>query len=224
MSASSSGADVLADLGHLLSKAARPTSRALLEDEISKRKRDSAASRVPQPQAPIAPPTPLRREIVEPSAPTFGSISKYAWDQGNKFVKVYLTLVGIEALPDAAVVCDIQPTALRFEVCGLPPPNPNMRLAVTLYSAVDPAKSSWVRKSDGMVLIKLRKAAEGDEWETLDDSAVQKAKRKAEEMANNKGKSTAELLSQMYANADEEGKASLAAAWEAGRSKREGRA
>ena len=33
----------------------------------------------------------------------------------------------------------------------------------------------------------------------------------------------AELLSKMYAEADEEGKASLAQAWEAGRAKREGR-
>ena len=48
------------------------------------------------------------------------------------------------------------------------------------------------------------------------------AKRKEEKLAANKGKSTQELLAEMYADADEDGKASLAAAWEAGRSKREG--
>ena len=37
------------------------------------------------------------------------------------------------------------------------------------------------------------------------------------------GKSTAELLKQMYAEADEDGKASLSKAWEEGREKREGK-
>jgi hypothetical protein len=52
---------------------------------------------------------------------------------------------------------------------------------------------------------------------------VNRARKKAQDVENNKGKSTAELLSQMYADADEDGKASLASAWEAGRAKREGR-
>ena len=37
------------------------------------------------------------------------------------------------------------------------------------------------------------------------------------------GKSTAELLQQMYAEADEDGKAALSKAWEDGREKRESR-
>ena len=36
------------------------------------------------------------------------------------------------------------------------------------------------------------------------------------------GKSTAELLQQMYAEADEDGKLALSKAWEDGREKREG--
>ena len=76
---------------------------------------------------------------------------------------------------------------------------------------------------DSMVLLKLRKAEEGEEWGSLDDGAKLAAKRKEEKLAANKGKSTQELLAEMYADADEDGKASLAAAWEAGRSKREGK-
>lgn len=40
-------------------------------------------------------------------------------------------------------------------------------------------------------------------------------------MAQSKGKSAAQLLSEMYRDADDEGKAKLEQAWEAGRSKRE---
>ena len=75
-----------------------------------------------------------------------------------------------------------------------------------------------------VVHTKLRKADENDaEWGSLDDSAIQKARRKAQEVEQNKDKSTSELLSKMYAEADEEGKRSLEEAWEAGRAKREGR-
>lgn len=214
-SASSSASDaVLTDLQSLLTKATRATSRALLEGELKKRRATTPVA---------APAKPLRVERVEPAGLVFGSISKYAWDQSKKFVKIYVTLAGIDSVPDSQVVCDVQPGALRFEVQGLPPPSANMRLAVTLHSAVDPAQSSWARKADSMLLIKLRKAAEGEEWGSVDESAVQKAKKKAQDLEQNKGKSTAELLSNMYAEADEEGKASLAAAWESGRSKREGR-
>ena len=44
-----------------------------------------------------------------------------------------------------------------------------------------------------------------------------------EKVKANEGKSTAQLLSEMYADADEEGKESLAKAFEEGRAKREAR-
>ena len=204
--------EVLADLKSLLSQAKRPTSRALLEGAIAKQHAAAAAS------------APLARQLVAP-APAFSLISRYAWDQSKKFVKVYVTIPGVEEVPDERVRFDVaNGTSLTLEVLGLPPPAapPNARLSLrALHSPVLAEQCSWTRKADSMVLVKLRKAVDGDEWGSLDDSAVQQAKKKAKDLEDNKGKSTAELLGQMYANADEEGKASLTAAWEAGRSKRE---
>ena len=100
----------------------------------------------------------------------------------------------------------------------------NVRLAIAaLYSGVDATQCSWVRKADSMVLLKLRKAVEDVEWESLDDSTKAAAKKKEEKLRTNKEKSTRELLSEMYANADEAGKESLAKAWDSGRGKREGK-
>ena len=227
---------VVADLEALLPFA--PRTRKLLEEELARRRAvldasaassssSTAAAAAPAPAA-APPPKPLSTEKVAASAAVaFGSISRYAWDQTKKFVKVYVTLPGVEDVPDDKIHLDVQPTSLKFEVCGLPKGTANMRLLVpTLHGEVDASQGTWARKADSMVLIKLRKAAEGDaaEWGSLDDSAVLKAKREAAEAEQNKGKSTGELLSKMYANADEEGKKSLEEAWEAGRSKREGRA
>ena len=227
---------IVADLRRLHGMAKRENTRDLLEKEISTReaKRQNEENKAlrmkstaPPPVATPPPPPPvLKRETVEASAPVFSKISKYAWDQGKKFVKVYVTLKGIEGVPDDQIVFDAQATSLCFEVKGLPPPGAvNQRLSCTLHSEVDPAGCSWARKADSMVLLKLRKAVEGGpDWGSLDDSAVKAAAKKAQDLENNKGKSTQELLSKMYADADDEGKASLAAAWESGRAKREGRA
>ena len=220
MAGGSADGPVLEDLQNLLSKATRATSRELLEREVDRLRQPAP----PPPPPGSEPPKPLRKERAESSGPVFGSISKYAWDQAKKFVKLYVTVAGIENVPDGQVTFDVQKTSLRFEVTGLPPPHANLRLAVgALFSAVDPAQCSWVRKADSMILIKLRKLEEGEEWGSVDDSERIKKKKKDQELQENKGKSTQELLSKMYAEADEAGKASLAAAWEAGREKREGR-
>ena len=191
----------------------------------------SAAPPAPPPLPPTPTPTPTPLSVAPVAAasggPLFSTISRYAFDQSKKFVKVYVTLPGVETVPDERVALHVGAggSSFSFEVLGLPPPAapPNARLAIkVLHSAVDPAACTWVRKADSMVLLKLRKAEEGEEWGSLDDGAKLAAKRKEEKLAANKGKSTQELLAEMYADADEDGKASLAAAWEAGRSKREG--
>lgn len=211
---------VLADIERLLPHAHRPTSRALLEGLRRKQQQPAGAPPVPKPLA--------REPAPAPSGPSYKPIAKYAFDQSAKFVKVYITLPGIEGVPDERIRLDVQGGGgLIFEVLGLPavsPLAPNARLTVhSLHSRVDPANSSWTRKADSMLLLKLRKEAEGEEWGSLDDSARLKARKKEQDLQENKGKSTQELLSKMYAEADEEGKVSLSQAWEAGRAKREAR-
>jgi calcyclin binding protein len=216
-------ADVIADLQRLLPEAGRESTRLLLQAELSRQQ----SSLPPRPSSSAAPPLPVSREVVQSTEVAYSKISRYAWDQSKKFVKVYVTLPGVEKVPDENISLQVQDgTALTFQVLGLPPPAapPNARLAChRLYGMVDESQCTWVRKADSMVLLKLRKATEDEEWGSLDDSARVAAKRKEDKLEANKGKSTQQLLSEMYADADEDGKASLAAAWEAGRSKREGR-
>ena len=217
-------ATIIADLEGLLPLAKRSNSITLLQGEIA-RQRSLAETATAGKAPPAVAPVPLKTEKAEvPAGPVFGIISKYAWDQSNKFVKVYVTIPGIEEATDDNITLECTATSLRFEVQGLPKPPTALRLSVAvLHSAVDEKQVSWARKSDSMILIKLRKASEGEEWESLDDGAIKKARKKEADLEANKGKSTQELLAKMYDEADEDGKASLAAAWEAGRAKREGR-
>ena len=220
-------ASVYADVSRLLeSHATRATSRELLETLLKQHQKTAAAPTKPA-AAPTPPPVPLSSQPAMAAVEIpFKPIAKYVLDQSAKFVKVYITLPGIESVTDEHIRLDVHGGgALTFEVTGLPASStlaPNARLAVhALHSLVDPANSSWARKADSVVLLKMRKEADGEEWGSLDDSAHLKAKRREQELAENKGKSTQELLSKMYADADEAGKASLAQAWETGRAKRE---
>ena len=186
---------VTAEIERLLPIAHRATSRALLEDLLKRHQ--------PRPTAPAAPapppqlPTPISCGSAAPvsSGPPFKPIAKYMFDQSGKFVKVYITLPGVDDVPNERIKLDVHGGgALTFEVLGLPqssPLAPNARLAVhALHSLVDPAHSSWVRKADSTVLLKLRKETEGEEWGSLDDAARVKAKRKEHDLEQNKGKST----------------------------------
>lgn len=73
------------------------------------------------------------------------------------------------------------------------------------------------------MLVKLCKASAGTEWGSVDDSARRDQERKQDKAASNQGKSTAQLLSELYGDADEEAKKKLEEAWEKGREKREAR-
>ena len=217
---------VVADIDRLLGHAKRATSRAVLE-QLRELHRAPATTSAPAPPPP--PPLLAREAAPPPSSVRFKSISKYMFDQSAKFAKVYVTVPGIEHVPDDAIRLDVHGgNSLTFEVGSLPAGSslaPAAQLCVrTLHSTVEPSGCSWVRKADSMILLKLRKASDADEWGSLDDSAKARARAKEQELERNKGKSTQELLSKMYAEADEEGKASLAKAYETGRAKREGRA
>lgn len=71
------------------------------------------------------------------------------------------------------------------------------------------------------ILIKLAKKVPDAEWGSVDDSKKKAEARKAEQAKHNEGKSTAQLLSEMYRDADDTTKKKLEEAWEKGRTKRE---
>ena len=239
---------IIADIDALLPHATRDNSRTLLRAERDRlvAAADAAAAAAAAAEAaaaaaaaapsslPLPPPPPPPAPIAVAKADPilrFRAISRYAWDQSAKFVKIYVTLPGSGAVPDDRITLAVEPAgggnfSLRLDVLGLAEPGaaPNARLAIsTLCGAVNPSQCSWLRKPNDVLLLKLRKPSGAAEWSSLDDSGPKSARRRDQDLESNKGKSTQELLAKMYAEADEAGKASLSKAWEEGRSKREAR-
>jgi len=194
------GMAVIDDLKQLLAVSTRETSIQLLQAELAKRRAVATLPKAPLPASPIH----VEKAVAQT---VFMTVTRYAWDQNKKWVKVYVTLPGLDALPKDAVTFHIEPRALRLEVVGLPPPASNSRLLISpLFGEVVTDQCSCTRKPDSMLLLKLRKAGEvEEEWGSIDDSAHRKAREKEGRLSENKSKSTADLLQEMYRDADEEG-------------------
>lgn len=160
-------------------------------------------------------------------------IEKYAWDQSEKFVSIYVDFPGV-GRPDrhasrVLLLC-ADPSLLggfpsesietRFEetsfTLSVTPPDRGERheLAIpNLCHATQCSKCKLTMKPDRFV-VKLKKEQVGQEWDALDDTARKKKEERDRRVQHGdlKGASTAALIQDMYENADDEQKASLRAA------------
>eukprot|EP00754_Rhynchopus_humris_P043355 Rhum_TRINITY_DN3170_c0_g2::Rhum_TRINITY_DN3170_c0_g2_i1::g.9696::m.9696/K04507/CACYBP, SIP; calcyclin binding protein len=146
---------------------------------------------------------------------SFAALSRYSWDQTDRFVKVYCDL---PHLKDAAgeVRCRFGLYSFAFWAEGVPTSGgrtESFRLAIpNLCEKVSLAGSSLLRKDEKFV-VRLAKLQRGVTWTGLDDS--EKKKTEAHQALVSKGATTSELLASMYENADESQRESLSkAAWE----------
>eukprot|EP00993_Chasmostoma_nieuportense_P002835 NODE_3599_length_937_cov_41.467901_g3447_i0.p1 GENE.NODE_3599_length_937_cov_41.467901_g3447_i0~~NODE_3599_length_937_cov_41.467901_g3447_i0.p1 ORF type:complete len:271 (-),score=102.23 NODE_3599_length_937_cov_41.467901_g3447_i0:125-880(-) len=160
-----------------------------------------------------AAPAPLAKKpaVVEPAPPKFEEIKKYAWDQSTKQVTVYLSLAEV-----GQCHCDFQTTSLLFTCVDKSGKSLRLRIP-TLCEPIDTAQSTYVVKPERVVL-KLRKHA-NVEWTGLDDT--EKRKKAQHQKLASSGASTAELLANMYNNADDKTREELSQAALQGRIKRE---
>lgn len=154
------------------------------------------------------------KELLRAARPAV-DIKQYAWDQSDQYVKVYVSLDGLTG--DSSQV-DCQFHANRFEATcfGVKGSNYSLRLG-PLYEPIDPKQCSVLVKP-GRFVVKLKKSVKS-EWAGLDNIA--KLQKLRHEQLVHGGASTAELLANMYADADDETRRGLAEAAHQGRLKRE---
>jgi calcyclin binding protein len=137
-------------------------------------------------------------------------ISKYAWDQSDKFVSVYVDFSGIGSFPGEAVETRFEETTFALSVT---PPDRGERHELVVPSLcweTDPAKCKITLKADRFV-VKLKKGEIGKEWDALDDTGRKRKEERDKRVQHGdlKGASTAALIQDMYENADDEQKQKL---------------
>jgi len=148
-------------------------------------------------------------------------IVNYAWDQSDKFLKIYVTLNGVQDFPTENITADY--TNKSFEFQALSADKKNHALTIkNLLREIVPAESYHKVKTD-MVVLYLKKRNVGQEW-----SFVTEAEKKAKEPKSTPKLDKEEdpqaglmnLMKQMYDEGDDDMKRTIAKAWTEARDKK----
>ncbi|KAH7719043.1 calcyclin binding protein [Aphelenchoides avenae] len=145
----------------------------------------------------------------------------YAFDQSDKFVKLYYTIDGIQDIPAERVISKISEDS--FQVTCLDVKGVDYEISAKGFAhAIDASKSVVKQKTDS-VLVMLKKLSEGQEWKSLlkldkgKDMKVPDFDDKADPQ-----ESMMKMMKQMYDDGDDEMKRTIRKAWYEGQNKQGG--
>ncbi|SPP78809.1 calcyclin-binding protein [Drosophila guanche] len=141
-------------------------------------------------------------------------LTDYGWDQSAKFVKLFITLNGVQGCSEEAVTVNYTETSLQLHVRDLS--GKDFGLTVNnLLHAIDVDKSYRKIKTD-MVAIYLKKAEEGVNWDVL--TSIQKRLKQKQDTEMTKDTDNPEstlvnIMKKMYNDGDSKTKQMIAKAW-----------
>jgi len=209
----------LQELEKFMSIAVRPNVRKILESQVSnlrtkvaelkemeaKKSEEAKAKRVQE------------QNSAKPSVYTT-HISNYGWDHSIKFVKIYITLPGVEKLPSDQVTCDFTDKSFHFTAHNLNGKNHVLKVA-SLCHNIKPDASNVKVKTDNVV-INLRKATDGETWKTITEAERKTQEAKDEKFESESRKNKADptggimdLMKKMYDDGDDEMKRMIKKTW-----------
>jgi len=147
-------------------------------------------------------------------------LSLYAWDQSDKFIKIYVqNLDGVGDLPADQVRCSFEDRGFTLDINNLKNVNYVFKRNRLLHE-IKPAQSSFKVKKD-MVILSLAKA-DSKTWEcVLRDEKKAAPEKPIPKMDDSKdpGDSLMQLMKNMYETGDDEMKRTIAKAWTESREK-----
>ncbi|CAG07650.1 unnamed protein product, partial [Tetraodon nigroviridis] len=199
----------LVELESLLEKAERKRVQDLLKQEKQKVEKELALKKQQKEQQ-------VKREV-DPSAPSKApytvKITNYAWDQSEKFVKIYLTLKDVQKHPSENVQVEFREGSFSVLVKDLNGKNHQMNI-LNLLHPIDPNESFKKIKTD-MVLVMCKKQT-SKKWDCLTKVEKQTKEKKEKPDVDDSAdpsEGLMNLLKKIYTEGDDEMKRTLNKAW-----------
>lgn len=165
---------------------------------------------------------PAAEEVKTPATPSISTptrftkeINNYGWDQTELFVKLFVTLPGVQNVPEENVKIRYNDHGVEVLVEGLE--NKDHKLVIkNLLEAVVEEKSRFKLKTD-MLVVFMRKSAEGKKWDYLTKTA-KKVDSKANDLADapmddNPNTALMNIMKKMYESGDANTKQMIAKAY-----------
>ncbi|EDX17268.1 calcyclin-binding protein [Drosophila simulans] len=141
-------------------------------------------------------------------------LTDYGWDQSAKFVKLFISLNGVQGCTEENVTVTYTPSSLQLHVRDLQGKDFGLTVNNLLHS-INVEKSYRKIKTD-MVAIYLKKVKEDEHWDVL--TAIQKRlkQKKDSEMSkdgDNPESALVNIMKKMYNDGDSKTKQMIAKAW-----------
>ncbi|XP_059200506.1 calcyclin-binding protein [Centropristis striata] len=200
-------ADLL-ELGSLLEKAERKRVQELLQQEQKKVEKELAVKRQQKEKQ--------ARRDADPSAASKAAytvkINNYAWDQSEKFVKIYLTLKDVHKIPPENVEVSFTEKSFSVLVKDLDGKNHQMTILNLLYPIDE--KESYKKIKTDMILLMCKKQTT-KKWEcltALEKQSKDKDKPTVDENAD-PSDGLMNMLKKIYSEGDDEMKRTINKAW-----------
>ncbi|PAV88187.1 hypothetical protein WR25_24818 [Diploscapter pachys] len=215
MNACDFNAGISADLEELLklrSQANRANVQTFLDDKIQQLAAEQAKLTSVE-QKPVTPQVTLSTSNTA-VLPTI-KLTNYAWDESDKFVKIYLTLPKIETLPADQIIHNFGGNNFDVFVNNLEGKNYSIEMK-SLRDEIVPESSS-VKQKTGDLLIMMKKKTEGKKWECLTKTEyIEKEKRKPkldDKADADPQASLMTMMKQLYDDGDDEMKRQIRKTW-----------
>ncbi|XP_051980956.1 calcyclin-binding protein-like [Xyrauchen texanus] len=194
----------LKEVTSLLEKCERQRVRDVLTQEQKKIEKELTQKRQQQAKKDSGSDTTLKGYTVK--------INNYGWDQSDKFVKIYITLKGVQSIPAENVEVSFTERGFNLLVKDLDKKNHQMTVNNLLFPIVI-SESSKKIKTD-MVLVMCKKAA-SKKWDCLTQVEKQTKEKDKPNMNDNADPSDGlmSMLQKIYSEGDDEMKRTINKAW-----------
>jgi len=150
-------------------------------------------------------------------------LTTYAFDQSDKFVKLYLTVAGIDQEHSSNVTTTFKPKSVSLlckDIGGK-----NYTLDITgLFKPIDPAESTFKLKKD-TVLLMLKKATTGTTWDCVTEQEAKTKEKKSKPKFDEKEDPSSglmKMMKDMYDEGDDDMKRTIRKAWHEAQDKKTG--
>lgn len=146
-------------------------------------------------------------------------LTNYAWDQSDKFIKIYVTLTNLEELNETNVECLFTERSFSLKVNGLDGKNYILNICNLLDNIII-EKSYWKKKGDTLIVF-LAKNTPGMNWSHMTSVEKKASEPKVPKLnpTDDPSAGLMDMMKQMYQEGDDEMKRTIAKAWAESRDK-----
>ncbi|XP_061401077.1 calcyclin-binding protein [Musca vetustissima] len=141
-------------------------------------------------------------------------LNEYGWDQSEKFVKLFVTLEGIQNIDESDVVVNFTDNSMNLNVNNFNGKD-YVLIVNNLLHPIDIPKS-YRKIKTGMIIIYLKKKLEGQHWACL--TSIEKrlkdqADSELKQCSENPSDALVNIMKKMYNQGDSKTKQMIAKAW-----------